>query len=286
MATINALRISGSWTDLNFISGIAIGFELIIQNLGRAGDIVEIAISEIQPTESYRGIALEQIRKSYRVTPSARVWVRYIRYDLTQTIIPQPSRLCGISVQVNSEIQDSSDIPYGLITASNRIKTSSESSLDTAAKDGLMFSFSHSITIPANDQQVIGAKYSGATAVRRVCAKGLGISYVIGEALGNVISLGSAQNLLFSAPDSYQALFRVTDDGYNGSVKVSGYDCIDTPVYPGGGNLFVFSNDTGSPIKANVSIILESTGGFQVPFGLSGSTQLTATTEMINYAPN
>lgn len=167
-----------------------------------------------------------------------------------------------------------------------RFKVASQSGLDSAIIDGRLFAFNYDVTVPANDQMIIDARYSGQTIIKKVCADGLGIKYAIGEPLGNIVYLGSAKNLNLSSPDGYQALFRITDDGFTGEVVLSGIGCIDTPCVPDGRNIFVLTNPSDTDISSSLLILLESTAGFQAPFGLSGSTQLTATTEMINYAPN
>lgn len=120
METVESYQISGDWTDLNAISGIDIGQQLTLHNAGRAGDIIEVAVSAIEPSVSFRGIAIKALEPQYRVSPqSVSVWARYIRYDLNGTITPTAQHKCLLSVQAISDIEEVGAIPSSLLTTND-----------------------------------------------------------------------------------------------------------------------------------------------------------------------
>lgn len=134
MPTNDAIKIGGTWTNLNTLAGVEVGSQLLIQNLGRAGDIIELAISDAQPSESFRGVSIRQIEKLYRITPANTVWVRYIRYDLNGTNQPEAARLCLVSVQSGNEIQEVSAVPSSLLTKNDENMRLRVSSADLVAE--------------------------------------------------------------------------------------------------------------------------------------------------------
>lgn len=92
-------NLTNKWTALSILTGIDIGKPVIIQNIGRAGDLVEVILSPREPLESERGLSFGQITPLYRIEgQTTQAWIRYIRYDLNGTITPKDSRTCLISV--------------------------------------------------------------------------------------------------------------------------------------------------------------------------------------------
>ena len=132
METVNGYQISGAWTDLNTLTGIVIGQQITLHNAGRAGDIIEVAVSDIEPIVSFRGVAIKALAPQYRVAPQDfTVWVRYIRYDLNGTITPTAQHKCLLNVQEIADIEEVGAIPSTLLTTNDktmRIKTSPDSS--------------------------------------------------------------------------------------------------------------------------------------------------------------
>jgi hypothetical protein len=107
MATNNTYPIGRDWVNLNNLTGIKIGETMYLQNLGRSGDLIEIAISAQIPLDGFRGIAIPQMAPWYRAqSDKGAVWVRLIQYDLTGTITPSQSKTCLLSVQENLDISE------------------------------------------------------------------------------------------------------------------------------------------------------------------------------------
>lgn len=81
--TLGSFEIPGTWTDLNDLTGIAAGTELIVQNIGIYGDVISCFVSEIAPIQSIRGVDFDQIKQLWRVSASVnqRVFVRVYRLD-------------------------------------------------------------------------------------------------------------------------------------------------------------------------------------------------------------
>lgn len=105
--TNNAYKIPVTWVSLNDLTGIPIGTELMLQNVGVPGDVIDFAFSGINPVEPFVGQAIDQIRSVCKVPKSDfEVWVRYRRLDLSAN----GTRLGLLSVQVSgSSIQHSID---------------------------------------------------------------------------------------------------------------------------------------------------------------------------------
>jgi len=121
METADSYQISGDWTDLNALSGIDIGQQITLHNAGRAGDIIEVAVSAIEPSVSLRGVAIKALEPQYRIGPQeVAIWARYIRYDLNGTITPQPQHKCLLNVQSISDIEEVGSIPSSLLTTNDK----------------------------------------------------------------------------------------------------------------------------------------------------------------------
>jgi hypothetical protein len=75
--------ITSSWTDLNTLTGVSIGVGLYVQNIGFAGDVLEVIISETEPEPGSddRGFCVYQMTPGYRIRAAQTAWVRFIRYD-------------------------------------------------------------------------------------------------------------------------------------------------------------------------------------------------------------
>ena len=126
---------SGEWSSLNVITSIATGTELIVQNRGKPADIIECAIAANQPSESFNGVAFDQIKKQYRITPaddSLTVWVRFTRIDRGDTY--NIKGLLQVQEASIAAIIEAEVIPTDIFTTENpgtrRIKTTSISRED------------------------------------------------------------------------------------------------------------------------------------------------------------
>lgn len=107
-----AYLLKGEWESISVIAGYPVGASVYIQNSGRAGDIVEIIISSGKPDDTARGWAIRSLDPSFRVSgQDFDVWVRYIRYDIAGTIIPEPARRCLTNISDNEQITQASTFP-------------------------------------------------------------------------------------------------------------------------------------------------------------------------------
>tara|TARA_R110002110_G_scaffold415850_1_gene658018 strand:+ start:33648 stop:34748 length:1101 start_codon:yes stop_codon:yes gene_type:complete len=109
--------ITGNWTALSVVTGIAVGLPVVLTNAGRAGDLLEVVISDTEPLASDRGVPIKALDAQYTVSgQSQEAWMRYVRYDLNGTITPSPARTCLLSVQDSAFVQESRAIPSDLMT--------------------------------------------------------------------------------------------------------------------------------------------------------------------------
>lgn len=79
--TVDAFDIGKDWTNLNTLSGVAVGNAVILQNVGGPNDIIDTAISVSQPAADFNGIRLEQNQFYSTSAGDNDIWVRYIRLD-------------------------------------------------------------------------------------------------------------------------------------------------------------------------------------------------------------
>ena len=106
-----AYLISPEWERVSTITGIQIGESLSIQNTGRAGDLLELIISDLMPTDE-RGHVIRSLDPMFKVEgQDSEVWIRYIRYDLNCTITPKPQARCLANISDNTQIAESGTLP-------------------------------------------------------------------------------------------------------------------------------------------------------------------------------
>lgn len=109
-------EIGRDWVSISSLTGLAIGSELLLQNMGRPGSIIELILSDSEPLEADRGNGLQQLDDIYRVSgQKSDVWVRHIRYDLNSTILPKPQYKCQLSINDSGILNESNAIPIDLI---------------------------------------------------------------------------------------------------------------------------------------------------------------------------
>lgn len=132
-------QITGDWAALSVLTNIPIGKPMILSNAGRAGDIIEVIISDIQPSISDRGVPVKQLDSQYRIAgQSKEAWVRYIRYDLNGTITP--TKTCLLSVQDASLILEADAFSNDLIDGDRYGSRGIKASLvDIAYEEGRKF---------------------------------------------------------------------------------------------------------------------------------------------------
>jgi len=94
MATTNAIEIPPVWTNLNTLTGIAVGTAMYLQNVGRPGDIVSVWQGDTEPAISDRGWSIDQIKEYYAIPPDGLdVWVKYYRADINEDLFSKTALL-------------------------------------------------------------------------------------------------------------------------------------------------------------------------------------------------
>jgi len=152
-------EIGNTWQALGTFNNEA----LTVQNMGRAGDIIEVITQETQPLTTDRGLALAQINRMYRISGyTGLVWARYIRYDLTDTIFPNQVRKCLLNVQEGATITEVGDIPdllysNGMLDQASRLKVSTATRQEIQIANGDFFTgFNQRINVAATP---VGTEY-------------------------------------------------------------------------------------------------------------------------------
>lgn len=79
--TLNAFTIPGTWTNVNTLTGIDVGTKLILQNVGTANDVLDLAISSTQPASEFEGVELFQNRFFNVDAGENDLWAKYKRLD-------------------------------------------------------------------------------------------------------------------------------------------------------------------------------------------------------------
>jgi hypothetical protein len=151
-----AYQITPQWQAVSVLTGYAIGQQLSIQNAGRAGDLIELIISDTEPATTDRSYVVRSLDPVYRVSGQTQeVWVRYVRYDLNGTITPEPARRCLANITDNEQIAESSALPVAVYTEdgpAQRIKVSTVTRQELQIVRAQFFvGSSKRIAVPIND---------------------------------------------------------------------------------------------------------------------------------------
>jgi len=284
--------ISREWTSVSVLTGHAIGIPFSITNAGRAGDLIEVIVSDTQPAVDDRGEPLAQLLRSYNISGQAQeVWIRYIRYDLNGTILPEPSRVCQISIQHNSFITEQGGIPLDAITDSDygtqRISTSAQDSKVYALNSNKLHSIAANYIIQAGNSIGLNIAPGSDIVISRVsCSPSLPITVYNGYATGSADGLFNANNLNLCSedhsPTNAQVFYSATNTGtplVNGIGSINSFIKACETTTPS----VMVENTTGSSQNIMVQVLFEETGPRNPSFGLMANTQLIATTDMSQY---
>lgn len=101
--TVNAFEIGKDWIAIDALLGGVQTNNLILQNCGRPGDIIELAILDTMPTDTFHGFRLDQIKALYNVPANAIAWVRFVRNE------PHDIGLKTCKLQISEPLSLSSD---------------------------------------------------------------------------------------------------------------------------------------------------------------------------------
>ena len=120
-------QITQTWQSLNTLTSEPAGTEFTIQNQGRPGDVLLVAVSETQPIPNFYGaeVTHQSGYKSFVSESPSQVWVRYYRQDIEQ--YPQRTMRVDVSTS-NDQANETRSIFGGLLTSltylARRIKVS------------------------------------------------------------------------------------------------------------------------------------------------------------------
>jgi hypothetical protein len=164
------------------------------------------------------------------------------------------------------------------------VNVSDTNTVAQAVLSGTMHAVNNEITLLAGESVGFKIRAAGGTFVRFVNADGLTIKYVT-SFTGLVLELGVSKSLNLTIDNGYRAFY----DKYTNlvftdhQIILSGQAPMATEVFAANEVYIVVKNNTGQTVTDNFSAGLQSVGEFTTPYGLTATTALTATTEMIIY---
>tara|TARA_R110000822_G_C15130564_1_gene475074 strand:+ start:55 stop:669 length:615 start_codon:yes stop_codon:yes gene_type:complete len=164
------------------------------------------------------------------------------------------------------------------------VNVSDTNTVAQAVLSGTMHAVNNEITLLAGESVGFKIRAAGGTFVRFVNADGLTIKYVT-SFTGLVLELGVSKSLNLTIDNGYRAFY----DKYTNlvftdhQIILSGQAPMSTEVFAANEVYIVVKNNTGQTVTDNFSAGLQSVGEFTTPYGLTATTALTATTEMIIY---
>lgn len=180
-----------------------------------------------------------------------------------------------------------SDLLSSDVEHRRRVKTASMSAADVAALNSTLYSFSAPYMLAAGESVAYNVQLSGEVLVHSIQADGLLIDVHSEESAGVQNDVYKAFNHNLVEGGNFTAFMqRVLDYQVNGfTIKSCASTCAPSVVsdvnHPFS---FTTTNNTGTESSGVVSLTLESIGDFVFPYGLTADTQLTAATEMVQYA--
>jgi hypothetical protein len=164
------------------------------------------------------------------------------------------------------------------------VNVSDTNTVAQAVLSGTMHAVNNEITLLAGESVGFKIRAAGGTFVRFVNADGLTIKYVT-SFTGLVLAFGVSKSLNLTIENGYRAFY----DKYTNlvftdhQIILSGQAPMTTEVFAANEVYIVVKNNTGQTVTDNFSAGLQSVGEFTNPYGLTATTALTATTEMIIY---
>lgn len=280
------------WTALSQITGVSIGIPVLLRNEGRPGDLIEVIISDTEPLVTSRGDVLEQISSAYRVSGQmSEIWLRHIRYDLTSTITPTPTRTCLLSVQYTTLIQNDSALPFDLFTGAEygrrELKASAENPIVSAAYSDRAYTLTGTYTVGAGEYLSMNVSFKSDVIIKRVATDlDLPIYIYSDSSTGTADGIVEPVNLnmcsIDVSPTTAQLFYGATPAGSAVSFGHTDYtpyalSCdTDTPSV-------LVKNTTASSKEITIHVVYEETGPRSPSVGLTATTLLEPNTEMSIY---
>lgn len=184
-----------------------------------------------------------------------------------------------------SDVMDAQSQSYnkgnGGVTSLN---VSDVNSIDLSVLNGTVHAVNKDFTLLPEESVGFKIRAAGGTFVRFAYADGLTIKYVTSFE-GLLVSLGSSRRLNQSIDNGYKAYYRQYNNLVfsDNEVILSGRAPINPGIYSDGDVYIVVQNNTSETVSDAFSAGLQSVGDFTIPYGLTGSTLLTGSTDMSIY---
>lgn len=300
MASIlNAFIVSQTWTSLSTLTGFADGTELILQNVGFPGDIIEVAIQADQPPQAFRGVRLDQIKSFYQISPNLdAVWVRYTRND---EYFP-PLRTGLLQVFEPTVISPYFGIPGSALAdtgvGAQALRVSTYTAGELAALNGDVYTVSGAISVSGSGKFALNFNLTNTVVIRRIRAVGStadGIEFSLRNqnSTGTVIETKTPINVNQCSTNTSTVTADVIGSdaapqgdllefGVRGTNEPSGIGCKDGLL-----SLLFERRDNGSVENVNWAVTFEvlpvNPGLAPPPLQLESDTLLQANTEMSIY---
>ena len=294
--TTSSFDIPNAWISLSSLTGKEAGTELVLQNTGHPGDIIEVAISELEPSSNYRGLHLDQVKSFYHVSAGLpEVWVKYMRADKGTTY----NRRCPLQVTTPSTVG-----PYVKTAATQEgplgtyvVNTVTETAAVTAALDGNVYTISGLFTLSGTDTAAVNFNLTESVILRRARVEGDGLASVE-MVVYDQYATGAVDDTLSpvnvnpcSINTTTVTADLITNATANGNILDFGVGRIESPIAIGceGSPLCVTveRRDNGGQevVKWALSfeVLPEKPGQKPIPVILQPTTELTPTTEMSIY---
>ena len=182
-----------------------------------------------------------------------------------------------------SDIQDAWIASFEGVNDDSEVRVNIKN-LEAPLEQGRAKAYNKNITLTAGQSYAVKITPSTSFKVNRVNAKGFEIRFAT-LATGTTSDVGQLKNLNLSLDDSTPVFYEsLSSASYSiGDVLVSGNDSLDIPMIADGELYVIISNGTSATITAPFSIIGGNRSALVGNFGITGDTQLIATTEMSTY---
>ena len=177
-----------------------------------------------------------------------------------------------------------SDLLSSAVEGERRIKVSTLSTIDTETLKGNTQAIADILSIPDGESVTYKINSPGGVFIKEFYADGLTVKYSK-AATGDVSKLGNSNSLNLSKDSGFIAYYTRLDKSSvtDNEVVVAGDSPFSIGVFTDDEAYATITNNTGSHVSTEVSIILLPNGDFITPYGIKSDTQLEATTEMSNY---
>lgn len=197
----------------------------------------------------------------------------------------------GTERRKDSPLGGSGGFPSDMVTSDiiggRRLKTSSETSLETGVINEIVFSFTSSRSVPAGQKLGLNISAVSATIIHEIIIP-TGLEYEIYNdyCTGSADGIVSAKILNFLSVDISPATLQMWDNAVESGDRIfwsDGYPAAHIVVDQDSNPCILIKNNTVSAMTVNFTVIFEEIGERSPAFGLTPATFITPTTEMSTY---